>query len=274
MGNDRLLTGFNISLAGEQIVGKRSRQEDAFRVIQQPEENSIVCILADGMGGHKGGNVAANLAADVFADEISAKNPPYNRQFANLLDQANKALESQIQSDPDLFDMGTTLVCAEIREDQLYWVSVGDSLLLHFSNGKLNRLNADHSMAAKLDKAAERGDITWEEAKNSRSRSALLSALTGEPISRVDISRMPIQLGYDDLLLLASDGIETLHEAELIDILSRLHTAHPEAIVKEILSSIEDKQNESQDNTTIIVLSCHDNVPDPDEVTTRPIMGR
>ena len=268
------MTDLQITLAAGQILGQRSRQEDAFRVVQLPEENTIVCVLADGMGGHAGGDVAANLVVKVFADEILSKDLPYHRQFANILDRANRAIENRIETDPALFGMGSTLVCAEIINDQIYWVSVGDSLLLHASNSEVKRLNADHSIAARLDKAAERGDITWEEAKNSKSRNALLSALTGEPISRVDISRMPVQLKHGDFLLLASDGIETLNQAEILEILAANTNEQPDLIIPEILESIERKQRGNQDNATIILLSCHSDVIDPDKITTRPIINR
>ena len=60
--------------------------------------------------------------------------------------------------------MGATLVAAVVIGSALYWVSVGDSLLWVCRDGRLHRLNADHSMRPVLQDLVELGRMTEEEA--------------------------------------------------------------------------------------------------------------
>ena len=48
--------------AGYSDIGKRANNEDAYNVIQ--EEDSIVAVVADGLGGHANGEVASKIAAE------------------------------------------------------------------------------------------------------------------------------------------------------------------------------------------------------------------
>ncbi len=42
----------------------RSNNEDYFGVSDTP--NGIVCVVCDGMGGHKGGEVASKICVEIF----------------------------------------------------------------------------------------------------------------------------------------------------------------------------------------------------------------
>ena len=67
---------------------------------------------------------------------------------------------------PELAGMGATLVAAQVRGDEVRWISVGDSPFFLVSAGKLERLNADHSMAPQIDALVARGMLTAEEAEH------------------------------------------------------------------------------------------------------------
>ena len=127
--------------------------------------------------------------------------------------------------------------------------------MYHFDGLRLSRLNANHSLAPQLDAAAERGEITVEEARNSSSRNVLLSAISGETISRVDVSRAPVELGDEDVIILASDGIETLSPNQISAIVSKTSRAGADAICNTLLNAVEEADAEGQDNTSIIVVT-------------------
>ncbi len=67
-------------------------------------------------------------------------------------------------------EMGTTLVAAWIGPEGLRWVSVGDSLLLLIREEKMFLLNDLHQYSAELERMADEGSISREEALSHPSR--------------------------------------------------------------------------------------------------------
>lgn len=271
--------------SGAQIDGKRDYQEDAFDIfVLEGKETGLLCILADGMGGHAAGDIAAQLAVREFAAEITISDGEPHHNFLMAIDQANRAIAKYATENPKSAGMGCTLVGLQITDNLAWWVSVGDSPLFHVSNGRTVRVNADHSMAPRLDKAAERGEISLEEAQNSPSRNALLSALTGETVSRVDAPQRPLVLQSGDWLLLCSDGVETLSKDQISHLMKEANKKSADEVIHKLLKSIKDADKPGQDNATIIAIGPFDGQPPAekaqtntshnDTVTTRPISAR
>ena len=144
-----------IKVAGKQSLGKRDNQEDSFKLVFQDEKDpgsDILMIVADGMGGHAGGEVASKLGCRVFSSNFvshaTATRP--RPRLEQSLHAANAAVADKIAQNPDLRGMGCTLIAALKIDDRLSWVSVGDSILFLFRDGKLSRLNVDHSVYGEL----------------------------------------------------------------------------------------------------------------------------
>ena len=119
------------------------------------------------------------------------------------------------QEQPEREGMGCTLCGVSLTEAGIEWISVGDSPMWLARNGKLQRLNADHSMAPILAKQVELGELTEEEAKRHPQRNALRSAVIGDKMQHVDASKRPMKFRKGDRLVLASDGLETLSVDEI-----------------------------------------------------------
>jgi PPM family protein phosphatase len=122
-----------------QIKGGRETQEDSC-IIRSLEgiavlsdegvrEGSsvgpIVLAVCDGMGGHAAGEVAARIAATTFLqafdDLIEAERP--RETLVAVCELANRAIAHEIQSTPDLQEMGTTIVGLFIDGDRIWWIS-------------------------------------------------------------------------------------------------------------------------------------------------------
>lgn len=239
-----------------QTLGARERQEDAVAHRLFDGNQSILVVLADGMGGHQGGEVASRTSVDAFTSAFFSDFAPLKipyRLFGSL-ERANKELEALGKKNTELEGMGTTLIAAVLSSAGMSWISVGDSLLLRVRGSKIQRLNEDHSMAPVLDEAAKKGTLTPQEARSHKDRNALRSALSGAAIDLVDVTDQPEPLREGDVILLASDGLLTLNQDEIVSCVHSQKTAGASAIVSRLLEAVSAKNMRRQDNTTIAAI--------------------
>ena len=164
---------------------------------------------------------------------------------------ANEAVRVKQQSAFSLSDMGATLVAALVIGPVLYWVSVGDSLLWLFRDGELLRLNEDHSMRPLLLELAEAGELSEEEILYHPAAHQLRSVVHGRDLPLVDMAAEGYPLEAGDVILLASDGIETLSAAALTKTL-QAHADDAGALTQALLDGVAAAGAPRQDNTTVL----------------------
>jgi serine/threonine protein phosphatase PrpC len=131
-----------------------------------------------------------------------------------------------------------------VRGDEVRWISVGDSPFFLISLGRIERLNADHSMVPQIEAMVKRGMLTAEEAEHHPARHTLREAVMGEKLSLID--RGSRRLERDARLLLCSDGIQTLSEAAIYAVAVR----PVQALIDAVLAA----NAEHQDNVTAVKL--------------------
>jgi PPM family protein phosphatase len=221
---------------GGQHQGARPYQEDSWRLVTLGD-GSLLAVVADGMGGHAGGAVASKLAVDAFVHAVEQ-----GGGLADGLEDANAAVGKGAMGKPNLAGMGATLVAAQVRGDEVRWISVGDSPFFLVSAGKLERLNADHSMAPQIDALVQRGMMTAEEAEHHPGRHTLREAVMGEPLSLIDKGSR--KLGPDARLLLCSDGVQSLTAEQILGQVGRP--------VSGIIEAVLAAAKEHQDNVTVV----------------------
>lgn len=240
-----------------QIIGRRECQEDAYATeeVEAIDTNGVelmeVFIVADGMGGHSSGEIASRVAVDAFMQSVKNNELWGSQRLAKALTAADKAITWEISQNLSLGGMGTTLLGVTRRADKIEWVSVGDSLLLLFRGSELERLNDDHSMLPVLIESAEAKGQNRTVALSDPRRHRLRSALTGETPRLVDAGTL--ELLPQDILLLATDGLETLDMAELTHLLVKNHDKSPESLSAIIIAKILEREALRQDNATLIV---------------------
>ncbi len=243
-------------IASDQIDGARDYQEDAYMVNQLGEaDNGEICslvIMADGMGGHAAGNVASNMVVATFNKTFQARFPTdqIGELLTEALNRSNDQIRASVKETPALRGMGCTMVTTYLQDNKLFWVSVGDSHLYLIRDRELIKQNADHSYGAYLDMMKEQGMEIDEQA--GMSRNMLMSAMTGEEISSIDVSESPIKLRSGDRVIVASDGLDTLGAGAIIQYSSWSATA--KECVYALLKAVEDANKINQDNTTLIVV--------------------
>ena len=246
----------NFDIAAAQIDGARDYQEDAFLVTylgERATQNGSLLIVADGMGGHAAGNVASNMAVQTFNREVVTHFPCDDMPgiLRGAVDQANQSIQETVRETQALKGMGCTFVAVVIDDDEVYWVSVGDSHLYLVRDGELFKLNADHSYGGFLDRMAAQG--TPVEAEAGFSRNMLMSALTGEPIAEVDCPPTPVQVQAGDRLVIASDGLDTLSSDQIIACCDMARSARE--TVDDLLDNVQSARRPKQDNTSVVVLA-------------------
>ncbi len=243
-------------IASDQIDGARDYQEDAYMVNQLGEtDNGEACaliVMADGMGGHAAGNVASNMVVATFNKTFQARFPTdqIGELLTEALNRSNDQIRASVKETPALRGMGCTMVTTYLQDNKLFWVSVGDSHLYLIRDRELIKQNADHSYGAYLDMMKEQGMEIDEQA--GMSRNMLMSAMTGEEISSIDVSESPIKLRSGDRVIVASDGLDTLGAGAIIQYSSWSATA--KECVYALLKAVEDANKINQDNTTLIVV--------------------
>ena len=243
-------------IASDQIDGARDYQEDAYMISQlgdtESGESCALVVMADGMGGHAAGNVASNMVIATFNKTFQSNFPTEQiaESLTESLNRSNDQISASVKETPALQGMGCTMVSAYLQDNKLYWVSVGDSHLYLVRDREITKHNADHSYGAYLDNMKQQGVDIDEQA--GMSRNMLMSAMTGEEISSIDVSEEPIELKPGDRIIVASDGLDTLGTGAIIQYSSWSDNA--KECVYALLKAVEDANKTNQDNTTLIVI--------------------
>ena len=246
----------DVNFCGKEMLGDRAEQEDysLFRTLSRSTE--LLAVMADGMGGHAAGEVASREAVTAFdktfVDYPSASIPT---KLGAALQQANADLSKLIKANPSLNGMGCTLLGVHVSRVGLYWVSVGDSLLMLFRGGRITRLNADHSMTPVIQESVRQGKLTKQEADTHPSRNALRSAVMGDDLSLIDIPEKPFQLRKGDVLLISSDGLLTLTDSQIADCIKKHYLSGADVIAGALIQAVDQKKKPKQDNTTVQVIA-------------------
>jgi PPM family protein phosphatase len=170
--------------------------------------------LADGMGGHAAGEVASQLVIAALA-HLDDDEP--GGDLLGKLDAAvragNSAIAAQVEMEPDLEGMGTTLTAILFAGNRLGLVHIGDSRGYLMRDGELAQITKDDTFVQTL---VDEGRITAEEAHSHPQRSLIMRALTGHEVEPTLTMR---EARAGDRYLLCSDGLsdpvsdETILEA-------------------------------------------------------------
>ncbi|HKZ96512.1 MAG TPA: protein phosphatase 2C domain-containing protein [Hyphomicrobiaceae bacterium] len=246
--------------------GARSYQEDTATVWPGPDPSGsgtgangsqpgeLVAILADGMGGHAGGALASRMVCEAFLGAYQSHEGTRRERLVAALKAANEAIAATVSANPLLSGMGSTLIGAAFGPDGVEWVSVGDSPLMLYRRGEIALLNEDHSLAPELDRLAAAGRMSEEEARRDPRRHMLRSAVTGEDIDLVDLSRRPLEIEPGDYIILASDGLQTLESSEIGRVVSAYASDGASAVANALIRAVEAVRDPHQDNATVVAV--------------------
>ncbi|MEM7731940.1 MAG: protein phosphatase 2C domain-containing protein [Pseudomonadota bacterium] len=250
-------------------LGQRDNQEDALAMDFPLGSDTGFAVLSDGMGGHNAGEVASRIVVTEVFRELKflkghgnilqeALEGPVDNSIRDALleaaDIANACVADVANEAPEAHGMGATLVVPFFDRDQLSWISIGDSPLYLHRNGRLNQLNEDHSMGPHIDMMVRSGMLTERNGRDHPDRNCLTSVLVGKPISRIDCPEEPTHLMDGDIVLAASDGVQSIPHHEIEQIIERHCEDTTETIAQAVLTEIETRADPEQDNLSLVVV--------------------
>lgn len=247
-----------LSIGNVQDIGTRDQQQDAFAITPLEEElvvrdHGVMAVVCDGMGGMENGAEAANLGAIQFMRAYLAADRVDENTLVDAVYEANTAVYQAFQGKTGRL-AGTTLVAASILPDGLRFVSVGDSHLYLYRNGKIYQINRDHNYFSELLEEVKAGRMTMEEAQRHPERAHLTSFVGIEKLELVDYNVEPVALRPGDRVLLCSDGLfKTLPLSQISEIIAASHGFEAQ---DDLLRAVKAKGKRKQDNVTLVMLYC------------------
>lgn len=226
-------------------LGARHEQQDRWGIFQSPDQEGLLAILADGMGGHLDGALGAQLVVDEAQNFVQNPTTPLRDDPLAAIEQLCLRMHEVINSQSET--ARSTVVMVWLDADQAYWLNVGDSRLYHFRAGERLMRTRDHSAVQLL---MDLGEIDESEMATHPAQNRLYRCLGGEDRPKPDLGQITIQAG--DLLALCSDGVwEHTTEAEIWD---AARTDNLTAAAQLLTARAAQRGGATADNATLILL--------------------
>jgi serine/threonine protein phosphatase PrpC len=246
------------SIFHESRIGKRKTNQD--RLSYSYSRESLLMVVADGMGGHLRGEVAAQVAVQYLTDAFQRESlPRLPDPFLFLswgLTNAHQAI-IEYASVHGLSEVPrTTCVACVVQDSIAYWAHTGDSRLYVIRDGRVLATTRDHSRVQAL---VDQGQLSPDEARRHPARNRVYSCLGGDHPPQIDFSRK-VTLSAGDVIALCSDGVwGPLDEDLLVEILGH---ANVKEGVPRVMNEAESRGGETCDNLSLIALNWEENYGD------------
>jgi protein phosphatase len=245
------ITAFGVTDVGR----RRESNEDDFLL----EPGSGVYAVADGMGGHAAGEIASHLAIETLREVLPRDGAAIETRsveeatewLRDAVVEANRRICDSIRLHEERRGMGTTVVALVHAGQDAVVGHVGDSRMYLLRGDELIRMTSDHSWVNEQVKLGLMNDDT---AQRHPMRNIVTRALGSRPDVLVDVATLQVRSG--DLLLLCSDGLNTMLSDEQIRATLAAHRHDPEAACRALVE--EANRHGGEDNVTVVVASFSD----------------
>ena len=210
----------------------------------------LLLAVADGMGGHAKGEEASKIALNAIARAVIPdllNNTSFTKILEKGIQNANQDILDHTAKNPEASGMGTTSVCAVVKDNQIHLANVGDSRAYRVSDDEICRVTKDHSYVQAL---IDEGEITEEQAREHPRKNEITRAVGIMP--SIEVDTMKLTLDSDESLLLCCDGvIAHLSDDDIHKIIR--DSPDPQTACKEIVDLANERGG--SDNISLIILS-------------------
>lgn len=221
----------------------RDLNEDRYLFVN--EDDYVILVVADGMGGHNAGDIASTIAID----EILKYNlnggfsEDTEKRLKECVDITNRKIYDYSINNPECHGMGTTLTIAVIIKDKVWIANVGDSRA-YIINEEIKKITVDHSYVEELKMM---GRITEEEAINHPNKNQITRAVGTEKAVETDIFTLTKK--EEDVILLCTDGLTNmLRDEEILNTVKNSGTLQKAIDTLVVTANI----NGGKDNITVV----------------------
>lgn len=229
----------------------RKENQDSYAAGEFPG-GAAWAVVCDGMGGPAGGNIASSVAVKMISERIvsgyqdSMSDLSIKNLLISVIETANASVYEMAQSNEDLKGMGTTVVAAIIKDDNLYLAHAGDSRAYRISTDDIEQLTRDHSIVQDM---VEHGELTPQEAKDHPRKNIITRALGVCDNIDVDFSQETVY--EDDIIIMCTDGLTNFVETDDI------YNAARDNRYDELADTLVNLANENGggDNITVVAIS-------------------
>lgn len=231
-------------------LGSREINEDSFLCTEQGSR--VLCVVADGLGGHGHGEVASAIAAEtlnkVFKESADL---PLNELLDSAIIQAQNAIMAEQTKTGAYTEMKTTVVAVCTDGTDVCWGHVGDTRLYAFQNHSVKFRTLDHSIPQMLVLS---GDIPERKIRNHPQRNLLLRVLGVEWDGPKHVISDLNKVSEYQAFLLCSDGFwELIDERHMCKLLKK--SASPEEWLQSMTAVVEKNgKKKDMDNYTAVAL--------------------
>lgn len=221
-------------------IGKRTNNEDSFNVVQS--EDSLIAIVADGLGGYTNGEVASKIASELIPQSLIGKEFDEDELGYAILEASDAICKTKSSA-------CTTVATLWIKEDSAIAAHVGDSRIYQFRDGKVVFQSEDHSI---VQVAISLGKLPKDACRNHKDRNKVYRVL-GEENEKPKMDACELEVLPCDRFLLCSDGFwEPVTEEEMLG--SLLDSPTPDAWLEAMTALVRKANNPKQDNNTAIAI--------------------
>lgn len=232
----------NIDAAYYSSIGGRALNEDSHSL--RESGNTVLALVADGLGGHGGGDKASQCAVATIESCLN------NKEISEdtLYDAIVKANSDILSIQTEKIQMRSTIAALWIHGKTAYAANVGDTRIYQIRHGHIVYQSVDHSVA---QMAVLVGEITPDEIRGNKDRNRLVRALGSDATVKPDISELSIK--KNDSFLLCSDGFwELITEDEMLEKLSDSESAKD--WLDKMRAVVRNFKRSGMDNNTAIVV--------------------
>ena len=232
-------------------TGGRALNEDSVGVWYA--DDSIFCVLADGLGGHNAGEVASALAVD-SAKTLYAKSHdlPFDEVLGACMLAGQAAIEAEQHKRGRINELKTTAVMLLIEKTLMQWAYVGDSRIYRFDQaGMVAERSLDHSVPQML---VLQGEIDEADIRGHEDRNRLTRVMGAEWDTPKFTLSAQMELTEPATFLLCSDGFwELIDEERMSELL--LRCAQPQTWLNEMEKIVlQNGMNTKMDNYSAIAV--------------------
>ena len=244
-----------ISFSGATHVGMvRDNNEDTFICQYLWDEEHVLCVAIDGLGGYEGGEIAAAIAKETIVNYLNSN------RMGDLIDllkqavtQANNDIVTHQAQNQECNRMGCVVTAGlfDLQAGQLNVAHVGDSRLYQWHEGNLRKLTHDHSLVGYRE---DSGLLTEEEAMNHPQRN-IVERVLGDKMHHLEdkgfIEAFIVSLQEGMSFIFCSDGLTDMITSAEISLIIQNNEDNLQNCVQTLIKSACD--HGGKDNVTVVM---------------------